>query len=1121
MSTANHRTNTTPVIPEPLFEDISKGRASLFLGAGASQEAKFPGGQELAAYLGREAGTAIASSLDGRPLDEVAQYLYLQSGFGPQWIRQKIIDLFETRLRAIQRPVSFAHEGLTRYKWSSIFTTNFDRLVEVTYDSSPSSVQRLLPVYGPDRQNVRHEENLLRLFKLNGSVDEAARNASHQLVLTFAEQQDARRRNAQFYDLLRDAAANGPVIFIGFGFSHPGANTALSSPSFMELRQLLADMGAAARWHYSVAPFDPVTVHSQLSVAQLRDVQVAALNINFSDFIAAIDARLTSRPPALEGRRPITVPVGERHIEIPANEYDKDQRHFEVLGMHIEDEPVPPVGDSLNGKETWGSFVAKHRIERQAKREFREVVASASRNPAELVLFSASPGWGKTFLLKDLAVDAYAARRPVVWLNPNATLDLTTRQDNVVTVSNWDAVRLDRIVEMLNLAARGQPNEHGLSPLIIADNCPERAIEVARLYRELVGNSRSFLLVLSTRETDYEALRKISPIYRKCKRYTPESHADSEIVAMKEVRALIDFCVQQHVATFADASQREVVAQRILREEADRALLIALQVIFDKQHRPFSEIVRSLWEGITGDVERKLVLRVSSLNRFGGGFSPRFYCLLQTFPSPEHRTVGEAYRQCLESGVLVERAIEGEYSVSTQHPLIAEHIILNSGVAPSSVDEEMIALVEKMGGTVRDVELVRRLAKRITDYDVNLSSEEMTLRFFQTAATSTNNDWVVCQQFSKYLLQRDEFKESLAWIERAISDNPDHASLHHTRGNVLRRWGVNNLDASLDDQADAHFEAARRCFTVSRMKPEPDEYGYVTHLDMLLTLINREYDEAKRTNLRAEGVLLFKDGIRTVPQDRYNFLLEERFAEAFDEQGKACEDLVNRIGAALRAGKSSTFAGCYLADRLTASGRGDEALRVLASQKRIDDTGVLVWLKEAEVLARSGSFSEAARAMDSAKRREKKVENDEVQWRLLYWDLLIAFARGDFNLARHAQGRLDERSFFAAHTLPRGYLWRETARGLPANQRSFREHAQVFRGRIEEVKAGGKYGMLSVRSPDGSVFRMPFAPRYFQRSDLPRGASIDFIATFQAHRIRADDVNGTPFIDTTDDLYCR
>ena len=141
-----------------LRSGIKNGNTTLFLGAGASRDADFPDTVELAKYLAKKAGGNNATLLDGKKLDLVADYLYAEPGFGKQWVREKIIKLFEQKHKSVDRPPSPAHGIMTRIRWRTLFTTNFDRLVEISYDASSESVQRVLPIYTPDSQIIRHEE---------------------------------------------------------------------------------------------------------------------------------------------------------------------------------------------------------------------------------------------------------------------------------------------------------------------------------------------------------------------------------------------------------------------------------------------------------------------------------------------------------------------------------------------------------------------------------------------------------------------------------------------------------------------------------------------------------------------------------------------------------------------------------------------------------------------------------------------------------------------------------------------------------------------------------------------------------------------------------------------------
>jgi hypothetical protein len=190
-------------IPDPLIEEVSKGRVSLFLGAGASREAGFPSAQDLADALLTRAGENISNKLAGKDLSDIADYLYDEPGYGKGWMRDQIIDYFISIQENLLKSPCNSQELITKIKWSTIFTTNFDRSIELAYELSQDRVQRPLPFYHPDTAMFRYNENIIRIIKLNGSIDEAERNQSHELVLNFADQQKAHSQNEPFYDLLK------------------------------------------------------------------------------------------------------------------------------------------------------------------------------------------------------------------------------------------------------------------------------------------------------------------------------------------------------------------------------------------------------------------------------------------------------------------------------------------------------------------------------------------------------------------------------------------------------------------------------------------------------------------------------------------------------------------------------------------------------------------------------------------------------------------------------------------------------------------------------------------------------------------------------------------------------
>lgn len=1105
-------------IPGALMEEISRGRASLFLGAGASREAGFFGTNELADYLIKRAGNPYSSILNGHTLDAVADYLYLESGYGKQWIRQEIIKFFEEKHRTVKRPPSQAHEITTKTRWRTIFTTNYDRIVEIAYDSNSECVQRALPIYAPDSQIMMHEEDVVRLIKLNGSVDEAARNSSHELVLTFADQQQSLSRNDKLYQLLREDAINGPIIFVGFSFTHPGASNKGTSPEFLMIQDILREMGPAARWHYYVTPFDPTSFESQLLSKKLLASQIKVINATYGEFMNIIFKGLQSPVSPLEKRAPVVIPIGHSSICIDADEYTKDKRHFELIGSHLDELKPPTISESLNGLERWSSFFQGHFIERLCKNPLLAELEDGIKKAPEIISIVSSPGWGKTFLLRDIAIELYRQGIPILWLNPYSTMEVKRDEKSPIITGTWDAIRIDRIISLINDKARELSLEGGKgTPIIISDNCPERIDEVLYLFKNLTNNNRRFVLLIAARSNEFETMVQENPILNRGRVFRPEGSYDSR----EEVRKLIDFCTKNKVATIENDLQRDVVTQQIINSEADTAIILALQIIFDKQHRPFNEIVKGIWQDIKGEDSQKLILRVASLHRFGSSFYPRLYSLLRTFPSHTHSRVLEAYNSCIKKSILFEVNHDEEPCVHTLHSLIAEQITKVSGKTPAQVDDELLLLVQQMtNNNLRDLEIIRHLLKQINTYGISLSSEKEIDGLFQIATNSTNEDWVVCQQFSNYLLKRGEHEAAFSWADCALGKNPGRTTLHHQKGNVLRRWGMKlKLEGKFED-ADEKFQEARKYFTLSRIGSDENEYGYVTHLDMLLYLMNETRTEIDKVNLIAEGAQLYKEGLRVIPPDKYNLLLEQRFHE-FDLRGDIIDEMCKKIEKTILVGKSSAYAATFLAEQIYKKGDYTKAIEVLKKQREFSENSVLVWIKETEFHAREGKFSEASKSIHSAKIREKFAENAEVLWSLMYWDLIIAVVLEDYKEARIAAEKLFESNFFSKQWLPRGYIWNEIAKQISPNRRSFREHSKIWSGVVQNYRPAGRYGRIGMTNAVGDTFYIEFNPKYFSRRDIRTGDKVKFAITILPNGLRAENIESKPFANTVDDIFVK
>jgi hypothetical protein len=140
------RQPTEVVIPTLLAEAVKSKRAILFLGAGASKEAKNSAGQT--PPDADQLRDILAQRFFGKPIKNrdvmaVAEMAITSSG-GAGLVFETVRQAFESF-----QP-SKAHKLISAFKWRMVATTNYDLLVEKAYSASPQRI--------PGKRNPRLTE---------------------------------------------------------------------------------------------------------------------------------------------------------------------------------------------------------------------------------------------------------------------------------------------------------------------------------------------------------------------------------------------------------------------------------------------------------------------------------------------------------------------------------------------------------------------------------------------------------------------------------------------------------------------------------------------------------------------------------------------------------------------------------------------------------------------------------------------------------------------------------------------------------------------------------------------------------------------------------------------------
>jgi len=207
-------------IPSHMLEAIGKGECTLFLGAGASNPTGSPSGEELSDLItGRFLRDYSGNTDSESPLSPANNWgLNLASavslaGSRPGIGRGDIVKFVCGKL-SIPDP-SPAHLKIPWFRWRAIVTTNYDRLIEKSYEKEVRAIQKMVPVLEEeDLQEIGAAgSEIVPLLKPHGCISQP--NSMSLSLEDIYQTKQERRLLFTYIELLH---LLGPVIYIGYSF---------------------------------------------------------------------------------------------------------------------------------------------------------------------------------------------------------------------------------------------------------------------------------------------------------------------------------------------------------------------------------------------------------------------------------------------------------------------------------------------------------------------------------------------------------------------------------------------------------------------------------------------------------------------------------------------------------------------------------------------------------------------------------------------------------------------------------------------------------------------------------------------------------------------------------------
>jgi len=280
-------------IPEPLMSDISDGRCLPFIGAGFSLNAKLPAELTMPDWTGLANQLARLAKLNGSLTPPAIAERYEQR-FG----RVQLIEAIRKALHGERAKPGAAHLAFAMLPFDTVYTTNFDLLLEESYSTCGRPFRSLV---GELQMPFHAGQMASNIVKLHGDL----RHEEH-IVVTQKDYDGFLQRYPVIATHLSAMLITRTPLFIGYS---------LSDPDFLQIRNVVrARLGNFERMAY-VVQFDASEEEIEKALAdrihvvslstkngQSRDAALAEL---FDTVQKQIDAKSgskfrASRPDAFE-----------------------------------------------------------------------------------------------------------------------------------------------------------------------------------------------------------------------------------------------------------------------------------------------------------------------------------------------------------------------------------------------------------------------------------------------------------------------------------------------------------------------------------------------------------------------------------------------------------------------------------------------------------------------------------------------------------------------------------------------------------------------------------------------------------------------------------------------------
>jgi hypothetical protein len=510
---------------------IQPQRTVLMFGAGSSIPSRAPTSQLLIDFF----ASRFSLPQSGFTLPEIASLAERKAG------RTALITALREQFRALKPTGGLLN--LPLYEWKSLYTTNYDDLIEQCYQRRGLSVS----VYSSDFDfGAQHNPLAPKLFKLHGTIDKDAVDGQRsRIILTDHDYDLTSMYREQLYNRLKSDLAGAMLIIVGHS---------LADPDIREIANKTASLNAQIENGGQIILLLYTRDEDRAALFESRGLTVCFGGID--EFFAGLLAK----------------EFGSVATTVPDDPLDRHPalRPVTIDVAHASDPGRCDVRSMFNGRPaTHADILAGLTFDRSVG---ADIVAQLNAEDTQAAVLLGTSGVGKTT----------TARQVLQKIRSQDVLCWEHKSDMPLVVGEW-----------IELAA--DLRERGLRGVLLVDDAHQYLFEINDLSDQLLAadNPHLRLFLVATRH-QWGPRVKSGTLYKYGKEFRLSQLSSEEIerlLQLVDINSSIKKLIEPQFNGFSRAEKRVRLADRC---EAD--MFVCLRSIFASGN--FDDIILREYAGL-------------------------------------------------------------------------------------------------------------------------------------------------------------------------------------------------------------------------------------------------------------------------------------------------------------------------------------------------------------------------------------------------------------------------------------------------------------------------------------------------------------------------------------------